>query len=321
MNTTLPRVDAEVQAILDQIAVLAAQSPPLPQIPIEVQRRSDQGFARLCRGDRTIEAVSHTQDHSASGRGGTIPLRLYFPADGPAVGTLMFFHGGGFLRGDLDSHDDLCRALCNAARAVVVGVHYRRAPEHRFPAAFEDACDATAWIAGHAQALGLPAGRLAVSGDSAGGNLAASVAQWALDQGRPALCFQLLIYPETSASMEWPSVKEFWEPGRMAAGKGMGWFRSQYFAEPAAMQQPYAYPDNRADLRGLPPALVITAEIDPMRDMGEAYAQRLQDVGVPTTLLRYAGVTHVFMSMLGRVAAARRALAEAGAAVHAALRA
>lgn len=312
-------MDPEVQAILDVIAARSAGSPPLPLIPVEQQRQMDIGFARLCRGDAPVEPVSHTQDHIAPGRGGPIGLRLYFPAGNRPLGTLMFFHGGGFLRGDLDSHDDLCRALSNASQAVVVGVHYRRAPEHKFPAAFEDCCDATAWIAQNATSLGLPESRLAVSGDSAGGNLAASVAQWALDRGGPHVAFHLLIYPETSASLEWPSVKEFWEPGRMAAGKGMAWFRSQYFSSAEAMSEPYAFPDSRQDLSGLPPALVITAEIDPMRDMGEAYARRLQAAGVPTTLSRYNGVTHVFLSMAGRVAVARRAIAEAGAAVKAAL--
>mgnify|MGYP000140799834 CR=1 FL=1 len=312
------QVDPEVQIILDEIAVLAAKAPPLPEIPIDVQRAGDLHFAKLCRGERPAEIVSHTQDHSARGRNGIIPLRLYFPASGPAVGTLMFFHGGGFLRGDLDTHDDLCRALANAAQAVVVGVNYRRAPEHKFPAAFHDCCDATVWIAENTHALGLPAGRLAVGGDSAGGNLAATVAQWAYDSGKAALFFQLLIYPETSASLEWPSVKEFWEPGRMAAGKGMSWFRSQYFENAAQVLEAYAYPDNREDLAGLPPALVISAEIDPMRDMAEAYAKRLEAAGVTTRLSRYDGVTHVFLSMFGRVSAARRAIAEAGVALHSA---
>jgi acetyl esterase len=314
-------LDPQIQTLLDELATLSAGAPPLPMRAPEEIRKADLAFARLCRGNTPVQVVHLVNDASVAGLAGYIPIRIYRPTPDAAPGAMLFFHGGGFMMGDLDSHDDLCRSLCHATGSIVVAVAYRLAPENKFPAAVEDCYAATEWVAANTRLLGYPPGRLVVSGDSAGGNLAANVALMARDRRGPGLCFQLLIYPETSASLDWPSVKEFWEPGRMAAGKGMAFFRSKYFAKTEDALLPYAYPDNSADLSGLPPALIITAEIDPMRDMAESYAHRLKDAGVPVTLSRYDGTTHVFVSMAGRVEVARRALAEAAAAVRAALEA
>lgn len=246
-----------------------------------------------------VEPVGAVEDRSIPGPDGEIPVRIYRPAtEGPHPG-IVYFHGGGFVICDLDTHDGACRRLVNATDAVVVSVDYRLAPEHRWPAAADDAAAATQWTADHAAELGIDPERLAVAGDSAGGNLAAVVALQARDRGGPRLAFQLLVYPviDLAASRrEHPSQQDNAE-GYFLTTAQMEWYRTQYLAEDAHGEEPYASPIKAPSLAGLAPACVITAEMDPLRDEGEAYAHALKAAGVPVTLYRAPGMFHGFFNM------------------------
>jgi acetyl esterase len=268
------------------------------------------------------EPVAGVVALKAQGPAGPIPLRLYrgLGADeGQPQPALVFFHGGGWVVGDLDSHDQACRALANAARAIVVAVDYRLAPEHKFPAAAEDAIAATRWVAGNAQSLGIDAGRLAVGGDSAGGNLAAVVALDARDRGGPPLAFQLLIYPATDMQMNRPSHARHAEqlPLRRPT---MHWFVGHYLRGPGDELDWRASPLRAPSFRGLPPALVATAGFDPLCDEGEAYARALSDAGVPVAHQRFDGQIHGFLNMGRIVADSSRLIALAGNALKGAFR-
>jgi acetyl esterase len=225
---------------------------------------------------------------------------------------LVYFHGGGWVLGGIETHDGVCRELANAAGCVVVSVDYRLAPEHKFPAAVEDCYAATQWAAAHAGDLGADARRLAVGGDSAGGNLAAVVSQMAPDRGGPPIVFELLVYPVTTAAFDTPSYRDNAEGYLLTAGD-MRWFWNHYLNGPADADNPYASPLRATRLAGLPPALVITAEFDPLRDEGEQYAQRLEEAGVPTRLIRYDGMIHGFFGMSHMMDKAKAAVREAGA--------
>jgi acetyl esterase len=246
-----------------------------------------------------VESVGAVEDRAIPGPDGEVPVRIYWPAtDGPHPG-IVYFHGGGFVICDLDSHDGACRRLVNAIDAVVVSVDYRLAPEHRWPAAAHDAVAATQWVADHAAELGVDPDRLAVAGDSAGGNLTAVVALMARDRGGPRLAFQLLVYPVidlSAARGEHASQRENAE-GYFLTTAQMDWYRGQYLAEDAHGEEPYASPIKAPNLAGLAPACVITAEMDPLRDEGEAYARALEAAGVPVTLYRAPGMFHGFFNM------------------------
>ncbi|MGH7907841.1 MAG: alpha/beta hydrolase [Candidatus Binataceae bacterium] len=310
-------LDPQNKRILDELA--APGAPRLHTMAPADARKGDGFLAGVCRGEVPQEAVGRAENHTIPGPAGKIPIRVYTPRETSASGALVFFHGGGFVLGSLDSHDDVCRALTNNSGCVVISVAYRLAPEHKFPAAPEDCYAAVKWVAENAGTLGYPDGRIAVGGDSAGGNLSAVVSLMARDKGGPKIRFQLLIYPGTSPSMDWPSIKELGKAGYFIDTDDMAWFHNHYLRGHDDEANPYAFPANAKDLSGLPPALVITAELDPLRDMGEAYAARLKEAGVPTTLTRYDGVTHVFVNMAPRVDAGKTALKQAGAAVREAL--
>ena len=250
------------------------------------------------------EDVAEVADLEAAGPGGPIPLRLYRgqgASKSQPQPALVFFHGGGWVIGDLESHDQVCRALANAARCIVVAVHYRLAPEHKFPAAVDDAIAATRWIAASAASLGIDAGRLAVGGDSAGGNLAAVVALDARDRGGPPLKLQLLIYPATDMSLEWPSHERHADqlPLRRAT---MQWFVEHYLRDAKDKDDWRASPLRATSLQNLPPALVVTAAFDPLGDEGEAYARALADAKVQVVHERFGGQIHGFLNM-GRIVA------------------
>jgi acetyl esterase len=247
-----------------------------------------------------VEPVGAVDDVAIDGPAGPIPIRVYRPAvdgsDGPGV---VYFHGGGFVICDLDSHDGACRRLANALGAVVVSVDYRLAPEHRYPAAADDAYAATRWVAEHAAALGTDPRRLAVAGDSAGGNLAAVTALRARDRGGPPLAFQLLVYPviDLGASrFEYPSRADNAE-GYFFTRAQMEWYRQQYLARDDQGGDPDASPIKATSHAGLPAACVVTPEMDPLRDEGEAYAGALADAGVPVELHRAPGMFHGFFNM------------------------
>jgi acetyl esterase len=254
-------------------------------------------------------AVGRIIDRSIPGPAGEIRIRIATPeGDGPFP-ALVFFHGGGWVVGSIATHDLLTRSIVNAARLAVVSVEYRLAPEHRYPAAVEDAFAATAWVAANATSIGIDPARIGVAGDSAGGNLAAVVALMARDQGDPLLAFQLLIYPITNGDLDTTSYRDY-STGYMLTREAMKWYWDQYVPDVIMRAEPYVSPLRAVDLSGLPPALVVTAEYDVLRDEGEAYAVRLQGADVAVRLFRYEGLIHGFLRRTAMFAKARMALDE-----------
>jgi acetyl esterase len=264
--------------------------------------------------------VGSVRDDSFPGPAGPVPIRVYTPAcEGPWPLT-VYFHGGGWVLGDLDSSDSQCRLLCRACATVIVSVDYRLAPEHPFPAAVDDCHAATRWAYAHAASLGADASRMAVAGDSAGGNLAAAVSLMSRDGKAPPIRFQLLVYPITNPNFDTASY--------MANGTGyfltqdaMQWFWAQYCPRPRDRDDPYAAPLLARDLCGLPAAFVLTAEYDPLCDEGEAYAARLKSAGVAVDCVRWPGLIHGFFGLCHEVAAGMPALQRAAEALRAGLRA
>jgi len=231
---------------------------------------------------------------------GSIPARVYSPrelrkVDGLAP-CLVFFHGGGWVIGDLDSHDVVCRKLADEGQLIVISVNYRLAPEHKFPAAVDDAIAATKWIAGNAKPLGIDASRLSVGGDSAGGNLAAVVAIAARDGNGPAISGQVLIYPAVDFAMTHPSHREP-ETSILLTHSVIKWFCDHYLSGAADVHDWRASPARATTLVGLPPAYVLTAGADPLRDEGDEYADRLRQAGVPVTYRHFPGQFHGFFTM------------------------
>jgi acetyl esterase len=303
-------LDPQARALLDQLA--ARGDPPVTALtPQEARAQMVQATARL--GEPP--AIARVEALTVPGPGGAIPVRILAPQGKAPLPALVYFHGGGWVVGSIDTHDALCRALANAAGVTVVSVDYRLAPEHKFPAAAEDAYAATAWVAAHAAEIGVDPARLAVGGDSAGGNLATVVALMARERGGPRLVYQILIYPITDFNLETASYRENAD-GYFLTREAMAWYWGHYLANEADGQHPYASPLRASDLRGLPPALVITAEFDPLCDEGEAYAARLAAAGVPVTLTRYDGMIHGFLRRPVQLDRARGALVEAAAALE-----
>ncbi len=247
---------------------------------------------------------------------GSIPARVYTPMKlrqtGGLAPCLVFFHGGGWVIGDLDSHDVVCRKLADEGQLIVISVDYRRAPEHKFPAAVDDAIAAAKWIAGHAKQLGIDASRLTVGGDSAGGNLAAVVAISARDGNGPAIAGQVLIYPATDFAMTHPSHREP-ETSLLLTHTVIRWFRDHYLNGPSDIDDWRASPARAATLAGLPPAYVLTAGADPLRDEGDDYARRLKEAGVPVNYRTFPGQFHGFFTMGKLLQQANLAAAEIGA--------
>jgi acetyl esterase len=266
--------------------------------------------------------VASVQDLKASGPRGPIPLRLYRPLGSPPTAllpVLVFYHGGGWVIGDLDTHDTLCRELANLTMCAVVAVDYRLAPEQRFPAAVDDCMAATRWVRDHADELRLDASRLAVGGDSAGGNLAAVVAIDARDRGDLPIAFQLLIYPATDMRRSFPSHVENAQ-GYNLTKDSMDYFVGHYIPDPAQYQDWRASPLLHPDLSNLPPALVLTAGFDPLRDEGAAYAERLTAAGSAASYVLFAREIHGFVLMGKVLDEARTAVALCAAELRRALK-
>ena len=242
---------------------------------------------------------------------GQLPARHYISGEpGASRPLLVYYHGGGFTYGDLETHDGICRLLCRHSGAHVLAIDYRLAPEHPFPAAVEDARAALRWAHAHAEELQADPDRIAVGGDSAGGNLAAVVSQLAAHDGGPPPFLQLLIYPVTDFTGRRPS-KELFAEGFLLTNAEMDWFESNYFgSDRSRMSDPRASPLLAADLSGLAPALVVTAAFDPLRDEGEEYARALRAAGTPATLRRFPGFIHAFISAIGVSQACRDAFVE-----------
>jgi acetyl esterase len=242
------------------------------------------------------DPVAEVRDQAIPGPGGDIPVRIYRPdSDGDTLPILVYGHGGGFVFCDLDSHDELCREIANRVPAVVVSVDYRLAPEHRWPAAADDFYAATQWAAHNASSLGGDPDRIVVGGDSAGGNLAAVTALMARDRGGPALAAQLLLYPVLAANFDTESYRLFGR-GYYNPKPAMQWYWDQYVPSEADRAHPYATPGN-SDLYGLPPAVVVIAGHDPLRDEALAYTTALDAAGVSVFRAQFDGAIHGFMSM------------------------
>lgn len=308
-------VDPQLVPLLELLA--AYDGPPIEaQSPAEVRAV----YATLASA-RTAEPeeVAEVRDLQLPGPAGPMAARAYIPdVDAGPRGVCAFFHGGGWVIGDIDTHDGLCRSLAARSGATVVSVAYRLAPETPFPGAVDDAVAATAWLADHADELGGDGARLAVAGDSAGANLAAATTLVARDRGGPDIAFQLLVYPALDHGYKFPSCTENAE-GYFLTLATMRWFTGHYLSDPALVDHPLASPLRSPDLSGLPPALIITAEFDLLRDEGEAYAARLVEAGVDARAHRYDGMIHGFAAMRGVVDAAEAALDECAAALHSVL--
>jgi len=303
-------LDSQAQGFLEQLA--AAGAPPLHELSVAEAR---QVLVALFGTQGEPEPVGAVEERTIPGAGGEMLTRIYRPYGTGPFPVLVYFHGGGWVIGDLEAYDATCRALTNAAGCLVVAMEYRLAPEHKFPAAPEDCYAATCWVAANAAAIGGDPGRIAVGGDSAGGNLTAVVAQMARDHGGPALVYQLLVYPVTNYGYDTASYRENAD-GYLLTRDAMVWFWDHYLRSAADGNNPLASPLRANDLRGLPPAMLLTAEFDPLRDEGEAYAMRLQEAGVPVTLKRYAGTIHGFFSLGAVLDQGKQAMADAAAALR-----
>jgi acetyl esterase len=301
-------LDPQVQAMREERA--KSDAPPLYTLTVAQARAEDLKSIQDAGGDP--EPVADVLDGNVPGPGGPIPIRIYRPSAQRPLPVLVYFFGGGWTLGTIDTSDGVCRALTNAVGCVTITVGYRLAPEHKFPAAVEDCYAATQWIAEHASELGVDPDRIAVGGDSAGGNLAAAVTLLARDKGVPKLAHQLLVYPNTDYLSDTPSLRENTDP-LLFNRSSSDWYWGHYLATPEDGVSPLASPLRAPDHTGLPAATVITAEYDPLRDQAEAYAQELEESGVPVNLHRYAGMVHGFFTMSGILDAARDAVGEAAA--------
>lgn len=305
-------LDVHAAKVLEMIR-LSGRPPYETLAPAEARQFSRNARAVLAPEPPEMGAVRDIK----IGEGGAIPARLYRPlgsAPNAALPALIYFHGGGWVIGDLDTHDVVCRQIANGSGAAVVSVDYRLAPEHKFPAAVEDAIAATAWIAAHGTTLGIDTARLAVGGDSAGGNLAAVVALDARDRDGPKLIQQTLIYPATESTMSHPSHERFAE-GLLLTRPTMKWFLGHYLRGAEDLADWRVSPLRATSLADLPPALVLTAGYDPLCDEGEDYAARLAAAGVPVTRVRVEGMIHGFLTMGKLIPAANEAVAMIAAAL------
>jgi acetyl esterase len=307
-------VDPQVQDYLTKLAAL--EPVPMSAVSPAMMR------AMMENETRTLGApppVARVVERTVPGRASSIPVRITYPDGNGPFPALVYFHGGGWVVGSIDTHDALCRTLTNAADVAVVSVDYRLAPEHCYPAALDDAFSAALWVAAEGATLGIDVRRIAVGGDSAGGNLAAAVALAARDRGGPRIAFQLLIYPITNDDLDTPSYQEY-AVGYMLTREAMAWYWDQYVPDERDRGDPGVSPLRAPSLAGLPPALVVTAEYDVLRDEAEAYAGRLRESGVAARLVRYDGLIHGFLRRTGLFDRARVALDEIAAALCDALR-
>ncbi len=290
-------VDPQAQGLLDQLQSQGV--PDFPELGVAGARGFVNAFIDL---EGPAQDVAEVRDLSAPGPdGNSVAVRVYRPTAEDDLPVLMYFHGGGHVMGDIEVADKPCRQLANVTGCVVVSVDYRLAPEHRAPAGAEDCYAVTRWAAANGPLIGADPARLGVSGDSAGGGLAASVALMARDRGGPALDLQILIYPMADLSGSgYPSRVENAE-GYLLTSRALEWFNTQLLDKAEDISNPYVSPASATDLAGLPRAVVVTAGYDPMRDEGNAYASRLSAAGVPVLHLENPSMIHGFIWMAGVV--------------------
>jgi len=286
-------LDKEAQAFLD-----FTNSPwgVYPHMLSPGKNRFGERYLRKKAG-KPPQPVAKVEDRLIPVEYGVISIRIYTPSGAGPFPVLVYFHGGGFVIGDLNSLDSPLRAITNSAAVKVVSVDYRLAPEHKFPAALNDCYLATKWVAENAASLHIDSKRIIIGGDSAGGNLAAAVTLISRDSGGPSLCYQILIYPVTDLSREYPSQRKF--SGYFLTTDDLLYFKNHYLANHEDAKNHYVSPILADDLSGLPPALIVTAGYDPLHDEGEAYATRLRESGVEVDYHCYEGMIHGFLPFGG----------------------
>src|SRR5262245_57134263 len=287
-------LDHQVRIYADQLA--SAGAPPRHTLSPNVVRQAEAAELRLEQVQTIPEPVGRVENKALASSATQIPIRVYTPHGFGPFPIVVYFHGGGWVLCNLNTHDPICRSVANGAGCVVVAVDYRLAPEHRFPAAPEDCYAATCWVADHLEDLNGDTAHLAVAGDSAGGNLAAVVAQMARDQGGPAVSFQCLVYTITDLRMTSASYEEN-ATAPFLTRDDMIWFRSHYLRDAQDITNPLASPLLAEDLHGLPPAIIVTAEYDPLRDEGERYGALLQAAGGEAIVRRQDGLPHGFLGL------------------------
>ena len=300
----------ETQGLLAMLE--EAGGPDISEQTPEEARAAIANFAAMQAG---APEPARVENRTVPGPAGDIPVRVY-AAEGDNLPVVMYFHGGGWVLGDIDSHDGTCKQLlAELGDAVVVSVHYRLAPEDKYPAAADDCYAAAAWVAENGAEIGADGSRMAVCGDSAGGNLSAVVSQMARDQGGPAIAAQVLHVPVTDHNYSYPSYTENAE-GMLLTRASMVWFWDHYLPNADAGQEAYASPIKAADLSGLAPALIQTAEFDPLRDEGEAYGAAIEAAGGDVTVHRYDGVVHDPFMMFAIIPTGIECLKEAAAFIN-----
>lgn len=308
-------LDPQAAALLETLARLSAGRPALHEgTPLEA--RETYAAAPPPPSDDPLASVEH---RTIPGPGGPLAVRVFRPEEGGALPVVVYVHGGGWVMGSLDSHDSLCRSLSSRSGCVVVSVDYRLAPEHPFPAALHDCVSAVRWVVANGGEIGADPEHLAVAGDSSGGNLAAATCLALRDDDGPPIAFQLLVYPVLAFSFDTASYRENSE-GYYLTAASMRWFSDHYLGRPEDATDPYAAPLMADDLTGLPPAHIVTAEFDPLRDEAEAYAARLADAGVGVSVHRYDGMIHGFVRMSASLDQGRAAIDECASVLRQALR-
>jgi acetyl esterase/lipase len=292
-------LDPQADALLAQMREAGVR--PFEELTVPEAREAAWGYLALAGEPQPVASVDN---RFIPGPTADLPVRIYTPeGDGPR-GGIVFFHGSGWVIANIDICDAAVRSLANSTGCVVVSVNYQKAPEHPFPRPFDDCWAATSWVYANAAEIGIDPARLAVAGDSAGGNLAAAVCLKARDEGGPPIVFQVLVYPALDRNWDTASAHENAE-GYGLQRETMRWFWNHYVPSEADADNPLVSPLRAADLSGLPPAFIATAEFDPLRDDGEMYAERLAEAGVPVLLKRYDGMIHGFYWMLGALDQAR----------------
>ena len=317
----MPTPTAQMKAVLDELAALGAK--PLNTLTVAQARTqptpADAVKSLLTKQGRSTapEAVGSVENRTFPGPAGAVPIRIYKPAGAGPFPVVLYIHGGGWVIASIDTYDASARALTNAAGAIVVSTEYRQAPENKFPAAHDDTYAAYQWVLANAASIGGVATKVAIVGESAGGNMAASITLRAREAGIRKPVHQVLVYPVTDAALGTPSQIQNRDAAPLNT-PSLSWFYEKYLPTPADGANPLFSVLRATNLTGLPSATVITADIDPLRSEGRAYAERLRDAGVSVDYVNYAGVTHEFFGMTAVVDEAKAAVARAAANLKAA---
>jgi acetyl esterase len=297
----------QAATFLEQLSRL--NQPPMESISIDVTRRALVLASQVKRAPADLARIETRT--IAGPDGDELKIRIYWPHGTGPFGTCLYFHGGGWVLNNIDTHDDVVQRFAEASGCVFVSVDYRLAPEHKYPAAVEDAYTVLKWVAASAESLQADPRRIAVSGDSAGGNIAAALFLMTRDRGGPPIAYQLFIYPITDCVFDRPSYHENAD-GYFLTTSQMRWFWQHYVDSPEQMREPYASPLRATSLHGLPAALILTAEFDPLRDEGEAYAAALLAAGIDVELHRFDGLIHAFIKRVDQFDAALDAIKVVG---------